>query len=51
MGQSIHTPNTLQCADTECVLRGEIAGINGFDLTAGLIIVLYLLQRLNLGYG
>lgn len=43
MGQLKLTPRALQCA--------EIAGMSSFDLTAGVIIVLFLLHRLNLGYG
>ena len=43
----IHATNALDGSHVERVLRAQIAGMCGFDFATGLIIVLFLFQRLN----
>lgn len=50
-GLLVDSPDPLDGADVEGVLRTQIAGVRGFDLTVGQVIVLLLLQRRHLSIG
>ena len=51
VGLLVDAPHALQRADIERILRTKVARMRGINLTAGFVILLLLLKRLDLGLG
>ncbi len=51
VGLLVDAPDAFQRANIERILRTKVAWVSGVNLTAGLIILLLLLKRLNLCFG